>query len=239
MRRVRQGTAPQLRGGVDLHALRAELEAMLRVVRSGEIFQFDPFDKIPTTLRRVNDVAFSGDGEPTSCVNFGDVCRLTAEILEISPNSEQIKIVIITNATLFHQLRVREALAFLDQHSGEIWAKLDAGTTEYYQLIDRTAVPLQRVLDNLQWCCQTRPTVIQTLMMRVHGAMTPDAEVTAYIERLKAIVNAGGRIKLVQLYTVARRTTEAYATPLSADELESIAGRLHAALPTIPVEVYP
>jgi wyosine [tRNA(Phe)-imidazoG37] synthetase (radical SAM superfamily) len=253
MRRLRQagaavaGGAGAMRGGVDLPALRAELQAMLQVVRSGEIFRSDPFDSIPPALRRVNDVAFSGDGEPTSCRNFGEVCRLTAELLEDETRdaqhqtqaNERIKIVVITNATLFHQARVREALAFLDQHNGEIWAKLDAGTPDYYQLIDRTAVPFTRVLDNLKWCCQTRPTVIQTLMMRVHGAPPPETELDAYVDRLREIVDAGGTIKLVQLYTVARRTTEAYATPLTAEELEAIANRLRAGIPGIVVEIYP
>jgi wyosine [tRNA(Phe)-imidazoG37] synthetase (radical SAM superfamily) len=244
-----QNTKHETRDGVDLGVLRAELEGMLAVVRSGEIFTFDPFDKIPATLRRVNDVAFSGDGEPTSCRNFGEACRLAAEILEgndaatrrhgDAANDERIKIVVITNATLFHQPQVRQALAFLDQHNGEIWAKLDAGSPEYYQLIDRTAVPFARVLENVKWCCQSRPTVIQTLMMRVHGEAPPVPEVDAYVGRLKEIVNAAGRIKLVQLYTVARRTTEAYATPLTAEELDGIAQRLRAEIPGISVEVYP
>jgi wyosine [tRNA(Phe)-imidazoG37] synthetase (radical SAM superfamily) len=234
------GREHETRQGVDLDILRAELQAMLSVVRSGEIFRFDPFDKIPAALRRVNDVAFSGDGEPTSCANFADACRLAAELLaQHDDPGGGIKIVVITNATLFHQPRVRDALAFLDHHHGEIWAKLDAGTADYYKLIDRTAVPFNRILDNLQWCCQTRPTVIQTLMMRVHGQHPPQHEVDAYITRLQNIVNAAGHIKLVQLYTVARRPTEAYATPLTAEELESIATRLRTAIPKIPVEVYP
>jgi wyosine [tRNA(Phe)-imidazoG37] synthetase (radical SAM superfamily) len=233
------GREHETRQGIDLEVLRSELQAMLALVRSGEIFRFDPFDKIPDALRRVNDVAFSGDGEPTSCANFGDACRLAAELLAQHDPMGNIKIVVITNATLFHQPRVRDALAFLDRHHGEIWAKLDAGTPQYYQLIDRTAVPFDRVLENLKWCCQTRPTVIQTLMMRIHGEHPPQPEIDAYIARLQNITSAAGHIKLVQLYTVARRPTEAYATPLTAGELEAIANQLRTAIPGIPVEVYP
>ena len=77
------------------------------------------------------------------------------------------------------------------------------------------------VLENLIWSCQTRETVIQTLLMKVHGEPTPPQEIAQYVERLREILHAGGKIKLVQLYTVARGTTEAYATPLCAGELVS------------------
>jgi wyosine [tRNA(Phe)-imidazoG37] synthetase (radical SAM superfamily) len=235
--------AVDLRGPVDLGVLRGELEGMLEVVRSGEIYRFEPFDRIPGALRRVNDVAFSGDGEPTSCGNFFEACGVAAECLERRNaeggmrNGEGIKIVVITNATLFHRARVREALAFLDRHNGEIWGKLDAGTEEYYRVVDRSAVPFERVLENLRWCCLARATVIQSLFMRVHGVGPPETEIAAYVGRLREIVAAGGRIKLVQVYTVARGTTEAYATALSAEELEGIARRVREGV-GVSVEVY-
>src|SRR6185369_686533 len=37
---------------VELAVLREELAAMLTTVKSGEIYRFDPFDKIPAALRR-------------------------------------------------------------------------------------------------------------------------------------------------------------------------------------------
>ena len=221
---------------VDLAVLREELAAMLSLAGSGEIYRHDPFDKIPAALRRINDIAFSGDGEPTTCPQFDEVVRLAAGLREAQAS---IKLVLITNATMFHRAAVRETLAFLDAHHGEIWAKLDAGSADYYDLVDRSPVPFSRLLENLAWCCQTRPTVIQSLFMRVHGAAPPAGEIEAYVARLAGIVEAGGRIKLVQLYTVARSTTEAYATALSADELQAIAGRLHRRLPEVVAEVYP
>ena len=44
---------------------------------------------------------------------------------------------------------VREVLAFLDGHNGEIRAKLDAGTEASYEVVDRTAVPFKRVREVL------------------------------------------------------------------------------------------
>ncbi len=223
---------------VDVEVLRGELAGMLEMVRSGEIYRFDPFDKIPAGLRRLNDIAFSGDGEPTTFKGFLQVCRMAAELKE-GAGLEDVKLVVITNATMFERPAVREALAFLDQHQGEIWAKLDAGTEGYYAVVERTSVPFGRVLGNLLWCCQTRPTVIQSLFMRVHGELPSAGEIEAYAERLAEMVAQGGVIKLVQLYTVARTTTEAYATALTEGELMGIRERVVGRLPGVAVEVYP
>jgi wyosine [tRNA(Phe)-imidazoG37] synthetase (radical SAM superfamily) len=148
-----------------------------------------------------------------------------------------VKIVVITNATLFHRERVRDALAFLDSHNGEIWAKLDAGTEEYYKRVDRTPVPFKRVLDNLLSAGRIRPIVIQSLFMRVHGEGPDDAETTAYAAWLRELKQAGCQIKLVQIYTTARQTAESYVSPLPTARLNEIALKVSGL--GIPVEVYP
>src|SRR5438093_1461314 len=56
--------------GVDLGRLRDELEDMLDRVLSGHLFEEELFRQTPETLRRLNDIAFSGDGEPTTCPEF-------------------------------------------------------------------------------------------------------------------------------------------------------------------------
>ncbi len=133
----------------------------------------------------------------------------------------------------------RDALAFLDQHQRRNLGQTRCRYPEYYDLVDRTPVPFSRVLENLLWCCQTRPTVIQSLFMRVHGVPPALDEITAYAERLAHIVAQQGTIKLIQLYTVARSTTEPYATALTQQELENIQKHVHNQLPTTTIEVYP
>ena len=54
-----------------------------------------------------------------------------------------VKMVLITNASMFHRPHVQRGLEILDQNNGEIWAKLDAGTDEYYHLIERTPIPFR------------------------------------------------------------------------------------------------
>ena len=62
----------------------------------------------------------------------------------------------------------------------------------------------RQVLDNITAAAQVRPLVIQSLFMRVNGAPPPVSEIDAFIARLREITAAGGRLKLVQIYTVAR-----------------------------------
>jgi wyosine [tRNA(Phe)-imidazoG37] synthetase (radical SAM superfamily) len=137
-----------------------------------------------------------------------------------------VKTVVITNATLLHRPGVQEALGFLDSHNGEIWAKLEAGTEEYYQLIERTRIPLERVIRNISMAGTKRPIVIQSLFMNMHGQPPPPAEIDAYIAQLNRLCEMSCQIKLVQVYTVARQTAEKFVSPLSSAELEQIAQRV-------------
>ena len=95
---------------------------------------------------------------------------------------------LLTNATLFHAPRVRAALGDFD----ELWCKLDAGSEGYFQLVDGTRVPLQRVLDNLLLVARERPIVVQSLFLAFDGRGPDDAEVGAWAERLRAITVAAG-----------------------------------------------
>ncbi|HZT81731.1 MAG TPA: radical SAM protein, partial [Gemmataceae bacterium] len=194
---------------VDVPRLLAELEDMLDLVQSGELFEMDRFRQTPAELRRLNDIAFSGDGEPTTCPQFLDVVRAVAEIKR-RRGLDGVKLVLITNVTMFHRPAVREALAVLDANGGEVWAKLEAGTEAYYKEIDRTTIPFRRVLDNITEAAKVRPVVIQSLFLRLHGEAPPAGELEAFCDRLNEITAAGGRIKLVQVYTVARVPAESF-----------------------------
>lgn len=210
---------------VEFDQLLAELEAMLQWVASGEIFTHPQFASVPEHLRRLNDMAFSGDGEPTTYRNFDVIMERAAE-LKRRLGLDTVKMVLITNATMFHRPAVERGLAILDQNQGEVWAKLDAGTDEYYHLIDRTTIPFQRVLDNLLTASRVRPLVIQSLFMKVQDVGPTDAEITAYIGRLKHILAEGGQLARVQIYTVARPPAESFVSALSPDEVQAIAQRV-------------
>jgi len=212
---------PPLVRDVDLPRLLQELEDTIELVQSGRLFEMERFAGTPAALRRLNDIAFSGDGEPTTCPQFLDVVRAAA-VIKRRRDLEDVKLVLITNATRFHHPLVREALRLLDANQGEIWAKLEAGTEEYYRAVDRTTIPFARVLANITEAAQARPIIIQAMFLKMHGTPPPPPELAAFCDRLKEITQAGGQIKLVQVYTVARVPAEDWVGPLSNAEIDAI-----------------
>ena len=71
-----------------------------------------------------------------------------------------------------------------------------------------------------------RPIVIQTLWMRIRAKPPPPAELEAYCDRLLEILAAGGRIKLVQIHTIARKPAEEWVAALGNAEVDAIAERV-------------
>lgn len=215
-------TVPGQYRKVELKIFEHELRETLFKAKNGALYERPPFTGIPEPLRVVKDIAFSGDGEPTTCPNFKEAVEIAIRAKEEAGLGD-LKIVVITNATMLHRGKVRQALALLDSHNGEIWAKLDAGTEPYYKLVDVTTVPFKRVLDNILEAARLRPVVIQSLFMKIRGFLPEQKEITAYCDRLRKIVENGGMIKLVQVYTVARAPAQPYVTSLSNEELDRIA----------------
>jgi len=208
---------------VDEQVLERELQSLSGLVSTGAIWSEPPFDRTPPHLRRWNDIAFSGDGEPTSYAGFPRMLALAGRT--IAGHQADARIVIITNATLFQKATVREALLGLSARD-EVWAKLDAGSEDWYRAVDRSDVPLSRILGNIRDLGRLRPVVIQALWCRLHGEAPPEHELDAWAGRLKWLVDEGAHIDRVQVYTTARETTEPWATALTEGELEGIAERV-------------
>jgi wyosine [tRNA(Phe)-imidazoG37] synthetase (radical SAM superfamily) len=223
-------TTPGGPSRVDVPTLAAELEDLLGRARAGDFWSRPPFDTAPPALRRVADVAFAGDGEPTMPPEFPAAARAAREARDRQAPGVPLRL--LTNATLFHVGRVRDALAEFD----DLWCKLDAGTEAHFQRVDGTRIPLRRVLDNLFLVARERPIVIQSLFPTMDGAGPDDAEVAAWTDRLREIAEAGGRIALVQVYSVARPPSDHRAGPLDRARLEAIAARALAA--GFPAEVF-
>ena len=207
---------------VEVERLLAELDAMLWLATSGELFRHEKFAAVPAELRRLNDIAFSGDGESTTFRNFDEIIAACAE-LKRKHGLDDVKLVLITNASMFHRPAVERGLAILDANQGEIWAKLEAGTEAYFKLVERTTIPFRQILDNIAAAAKLRPLVIQALFMRIRGEPPSPTELDAFGDRLNEIVAAGGTIKLVQIYTVARQPAESFVTPLTDAETDAIA----------------
>ena len=206
---------------VEMGQLLAELETMINLVKSQELFQDEKFRETPEELKVLKDIAFSGDGEPSTFKNIDEIVEKVAD-LKRKHQLDSVKMVLITNATMFHRPVVQKALEIFDQNQGEIWAKLDAGTEEYYHLIDRTKIPFSRILENLTETAKIRPIVIQSLFMKVNDVPPSSEEIQQFCHRLNEIREAGGEISLVQIHTIARVPTESYVTAIPDEELDQL-----------------
>jgi len=218
---VDRTVAPRVRE-VDVARLGEELTAMIDDALSGRLFDDPAFTDVPSKMRRINDIAFSGDGEPTTCKHFLACVELAAR-LRREAGLDQAKILLITDACYLTRPQVEAGLRVMDENNGEIWAKLDAGTQEYYERVNKPNYPLRQVIDNIIAVARVRPVVIQSLFMRLEGVGPSDAEIIAFTDRLSEIIRAGGRIKLVQVYTVARKPAQTFVSALSNAEVDQIA----------------
>jgi wyosine [tRNA(Phe)-imidazoG37] synthetase (radical SAM superfamily) len=207
----------------------AVAEEELRSLLATDFSKHAPFASVPKEKLRINDIALSGDAEPTTLPEFSKTIEMIARV-----KPPGVKIVLITDAGGLDRPDVKRGLEIMDAHDGEVWAKLDAGTEEYYRLINRSAIPFARILQNIAGCAKVRPVVIQSLFLKINGAGPSDAELSEYCRRLVAIGNinpARSGVKLVQVYTIARRPMAGVAglIALSDAEVDAITARVRQA----------
>jgi wyosine [tRNA(Phe)-imidazoG37] synthetase (radical SAM superfamily) len=228
--------ASPIAGKVNLATLAGELDRILKAEKDGSLYDDPPFDGLMPEERGVRDIAFSGDGEPTTFRRLEQAVRIAADARKHFGLSSA-KLVLLTNAACLDRPSVRSALAVLDENNGEIWAKLDAGTEEYFRTVNRAHVPLTRILKNILGAARVRPLVVQTLWVRINDAPPPDHEIEAYCDQLSSMILSGGRFKTIQLHTIARRPAEADASALSNEALDRIASTVKSRV-AVPVEVF-
>lgn len=233
---VDRDVAP-VRKDVDFEQVREELEWMVGWAAGGHCWEEEQFKDVPEYLKRVNDIAFSGDGEPTTYERFDEMCGLAVELKE-KYGLGDTKIIVLSNMTMRHRAQVERGFGLIAKHEGEIWAKLDTGTQAYYELIDRSAVKRERVVGNILEEGKRQALVIQSLLMKIHGEAMGAEEFDAYCATLRDLLANGCQIKLVQLYTVARDTAEDYVSGLSDEELGEFAKRFEALLPGVKYETF-
>jgi wyosine [tRNA(Phe)-imidazoG37] synthetase (radical SAM superfamily) len=220
---------------IDLVQLERELRALLTDVLTGDFL----VRHVPEDLRRLNDVAFSGDGEPTASPQFGAAVELLDTLLEELDPGGSTKRVLITNGSLVHQTAVSAGLARLGTH-GEVWFKLDRATDEGMRTVNDVAPGLDRVGRNLETCARLVPTWIQTAWFARAGQDPSTAEQDALIAFLKERVDAGIPLRGILLYGLARPSHQPEARELErlpVERLEAFAGRLRAT--GLEVRVFP
>ncbi len=224
---------------VDLDLVREELALALRAARTGDIWAEPRFADTPESMRRINDIAFSGDGEPTCLAWFDQAARIAAEEKR-RIGLDKANIVLITNATQLQSPQVARAIDILSDNQGQIWAKLDAGSEEYFCRVNRPGQgqTLEAITENIIYAAKRMPIVIQSLFMRLAGEEPPQAEIQAYIDRIGRILKAGAEIDHIQVHTIARSPAEPFVAYLPEESLNRIAQHMRDSL-DVQVRVYP
>jgi pyruvate-formate lyase-activating enzyme len=188
------------RGGpppIDLALLEQELEEFLHRTASADFLA----QLAPPGARAIVDVAFSGNGEPTSAPEFGAVLDVVERVLARHGLTDTVKVRLITNGSLVDRVRVRAALKHLGQLGGEVWFKVDAVAPAPTFRINGVRLSADTVRRRLRLCAGLVPTWVQTCVFEWDGAPPAAAEVAAYLAFLASVKDA---VAGVLLYGLAR-----------------------------------
>jgi wyosine [tRNA(Phe)-imidazoG37] synthetase (radical SAM superfamily) len=227
-----RGTAPT----IDLSGLENELRDFLNELLHGDFMQ----SRVPEGARRINDIALSGNGEPTSCSEFVQVITLIARVRRQVVLPETVKTVLITNGSLLYRSSVQKGLRDIAKLNGEVWFKLDRASEAGMQHINDIHTSMNKVRDNLAAAIACCPTWLQTCWFALDGQPPSRQDEDDYLEFVSALLRDGHKLQGVLLYSLARPSMQAEAPRLSAlpaEHLQVFADRIVKL--GLPVKVSP
>ena len=199
------------RGGpppVDLKQLADELRRFLTRATSGDFLA----KNAPPEARRLVDVAFSGNGEPTSAPEFAEAVECVGQVMREFGLLDSVKLRLITNGSFMHRPGVRRGIGCIGALNGEVWFKLDQATAAGMERVNGVRMAPQKVRNSLLLCAELAPTWLQTCYFAIDGNETSEAERLAYLELVESIKE---KIKGVHLYGLARPSLQPDAARIS------------------------
>ncbi len=199
---------------VSLPDLNFELTSFLQKVLVGNYLS----EEIPEEMRRLNDIAFSGNGEPTSSPNFSDVVELVAQARSDLSVDASVKTVLITNGSLIHQKDVQLGIRRIKTITGEVWFKVDSVTKEGVARINDSPFSLRKTSSNLETVASLCDTWIQTCVFDFDGLPPSEHEQNSYLKFLRDVA-LNAKVRGVLLYGVARKSYQPEAPRISRLDL--------------------
>lgn len=215
-----RGTPPP----IELDVLEQELRAFLQDVLHEDFMQLH----VNEEDRQLKDIAFSGNGEPTSAKEFPQVLGIVERVLQDFDLLGKIKVRLITNGSLMDKPAVLQSMQHLAKLNGEVWFKVDGGSKAAIARVNDVNLNPESHLQRLRQCAMACPTFIQTCMFSLDGAPPSETEINDY---LALVSQAKDVIQGVHLYGLARRSEQAEVDRLSrlpAEWLEAVAERIRA-----------
>ncbi len=220
---LKRGTAPP----VDLALLEQELRGFLHELLHGDFMQ----RRVPEGVRRINDIALSGNGEPTTSEEFAQVIEIVGKLKQELALPADIKLVLITNGSLMHRENVQQGLRQMAQLNGEVWFKLDRASAAGMLRINDTRLSMNKVRENLSTAISLCPTWLQTCWFALDGEPPGKQDEDDYLNFLSGLLRDHIKPQGVLLYTLARPSMQAEAprlAALSAEQLGTFAVRIRA-----------
>lgn len=211
---------------IDLPLLEQELRRFLDYAINGDFMT----RYVAEGDRQLQDIAFSGNGEPTSAKEFPQVLSVLDRVLHdfhlLGQPPHRIKVRLITNGSLMDKAEVLASLTHLAKLNGEVWFKLDAGTQAAIARINDVNIKPEAHLQRLLRCAALCPTFIQTCVFAMDGEPPSEADILAYLALLRQVK---GSVQGVHLYGLARPSYQPEAPRLSRlthQQMASIAERI-------------
>lgn len=209
---------------IDLDRLEAELEELLTRGARGELVA-NGHDGAA-----MKDVAFSGNGEPTTSPDFAFAVERVGRVLERMKLA--LPLILITNGSMLGKKSVQAAVQRLAELGGRVWFKLDRATAEGILDVNGTRVLPSRHLTRLRVAAALSPTWVQSCFFARRGDVPPAAEVDAYVAAVGGLVRDRVPIRGALLYTLARKSEQPCGGELGALDaqwLDALAARLRDA----------
>jgi wyosine [tRNA(Phe)-imidazoG37] synthetase (radical SAM superfamily) len=213
-----RGTPPP----IQLDLLEQELRFFLHEIIHGDYME----KNVSVEDRHLKDIAFSGNGEPTSAEEFPEVILIVKKILEEFNLLNKIKIRLITNGSLMHKASVIKAVEMLKEMNGEVWFKVDSATEGSIKTINQVNLKPHQILERLRNSINVCPTFVQTCIFTIDGKGPSEKDIDAYLQLVGEVKT---NIQGVHLYGLARPSLQPQAKSLgriSQEALEDIAIKL-------------
>ena len=208
---LKRGAPPE----IDLQLLEAELRQFLRAATLGDFLE----KNAPPESRKLVDVAFSGNGEPTSAYEFAETVAIAGHVLDDFGLRDSVRLRVITNGSLMHRPGARRGIALIGELGGEVWFKIDRGTAEGISLVNGVPTTPRKVRNAVSVCATLAPTWVQSCFFAIDGQPLAEDEFNAYLELVSSVAK---QIKGVHLYGMARPSLQPQANRLSALSAESL-----------------
>jgi wyosine [tRNA(Phe)-imidazoG37] synthetase (radical SAM superfamily) len=212
---------------VDLSILDQELHEIVEDFLTGALIQNQRFASLEDkTLLRLNDFAFSGDGEPTLSPQWEGAVKLVLDhVAHLKKNQISVKPILITNGTTLAAPRVQGPCKSIIEAGGELWVKCDVANAADFARVFESGLNFESVTETLIHFSQKYPVILQTLVFRF-GDGSLSFNVEDYLALLKRFYEKGCKIQSIQLYTLARKPKDPELKPLLLQELQTIAQRV-------------